>query len=111
MNGYRIWPFLFVAESLLGQPVVISTGRITGKDLGDVQAWLGIPYAGFWQNAGGHRERYVGAVRESGRPRSFSKAGSSSSSPKTCCKWKGGRSAQQRVVIKRRVAAERPIGN
>ncbi|HUB80153.1 MAG TPA: carboxylesterase family protein [Bryobacteraceae bacterium] len=27
------------------QPIAISTGRITGKDLGDVEAWLGIPYA------------------------------------------------------------------
>ncbi|HUI53923.1 MAG TPA: carboxylesterase family protein, partial [Bryobacteraceae bacterium] len=26
-------------------PLAISSGRITGKDLGDVEEWLGIPYA------------------------------------------------------------------
>ena len=36
------------AASLFGQataPVSIASGRITGKDLGDERAWLGIPYA------------------------------------------------------------------
>jgi para-nitrobenzyl esterase len=36
------------AASLFGQaaaPVTIASGRITGKDLGDELAWLGIPYA------------------------------------------------------------------
>jgi len=30
MIGYRIWPFLFAAVSLLELPIAISTGRITG---------------------------------------------------------------------------------
>jgi len=45
MSIHRIWAFLFAAASLLGQPIAISTGRIAGKDMGEVQAWLGIPYA------------------------------------------------------------------
>ena len=45
MSVHRIWVFLFAAASLLGQSIATSTGRILGKDMGDVQAWLGIPYA------------------------------------------------------------------
>jgi para-nitrobenzyl esterase len=48
MTVSRISLFSFAAvsaASLFGQPVTIESGRITGKDLGDVQAWLGIPYA------------------------------------------------------------------
>jgi len=52
MTASRIAPFLFAAAFAAwllgqpaGQPVAIASGRITGKDLGDVQAWLGIPYA------------------------------------------------------------------
>jgi para-nitrobenzyl esterase len=43
MLAGRIVSFLFAAASVFGQ--TISSGRITGKDLGDVQEWLGIPYA------------------------------------------------------------------
>jgi para-nitrobenzyl esterase len=48
MTASRISPFLFAAACtacLFGQPVTIASGRITGKDFGDVEAWLGIPYA------------------------------------------------------------------
>lgn len=44
----RTSPFLIsitCAACLGAQPLTISSGRITGKDLDDVQAWLGIPYA------------------------------------------------------------------
>jgi len=51
MNVLRRARLSFVllwAGSLIAQPVApvtIASGRITGKDLGDVQSWLGIPYA------------------------------------------------------------------
>jgi len=44
----RISPFPIAiawAACLAAQPLTISSGRIAGKDLGDVQEWLGIPYA------------------------------------------------------------------
>ena len=48
MRGRRLgWVLTLAVAGLSGQtaPVTISPGRITGKDLGEVQAWLGIPYA------------------------------------------------------------------
>jgi para-nitrobenzyl esterase len=51
MTAFRTSGFLFPAlwtAVLFAQPVApvtIASGRITGKDLGEVQAWLGIPYA------------------------------------------------------------------
>src|SRR5580658_289233 len=44
MNACRLLA-LFATACAFGQTVTISSGRISGKDLGDVQAWLGIPYA------------------------------------------------------------------
>ena len=36
---------MLTAACVFAEPITISSGRITGKDLGEVQAWLGIPYA------------------------------------------------------------------
>jgi hypothetical protein len=41
----RALAFLMAATTVFAQPVTIPSGRITGRDLGDVQEWLGIPDA------------------------------------------------------------------
>ena len=48
LRSARFAAAFFWAASLNAQPaapVTTASGRITGKDLGDVQSWLGIPYA------------------------------------------------------------------